>query len=167
MSRLEQGRRQPRARAARVPGLDGARLAVWLALAGAVAVAGVDPADPIPPVLVADASGCRLDRPGAAAPCSCAELTGSQRRLFGWPIPLNEAAPEDLSALPGIGPVRAAELVADRERRGRFERIEDLLRVRGIGPRSVEALRSAVFLAGPDPACSAGLGARAPAQRGR
>ena len=167
MSDPEPGGTPGRVRVTRVPVLDGARLAVWLALAGAVSIAGVEPGDPTPVALVADASGCRLDHPGAAGSCRCAELTGLQRRLFGWPIPLNQAAPEDLSVLPGIGPVRAARLVAERERRGGFDRIEELLRVRGVGPHSVEALRTAVFLSGPDPACSEGLTARIPKSRAR
>lgn len=142
------------ARVARVPGLDGARLVFWMALAGAVALGAIEsPAAP-PAALVAGASGCRLDHPGTAPPCSCRDLTGSQRLLFGWPIPLNLATAEDLEALPGIGPTRAAALVADREGRGRFERIEDLVRVRGIGPRTVERLRSSLVVAAPDPACA-------------
>jgi competence ComEA-like helix-hairpin-helix protein len=50
-------------------------------------------------------------------------------------LDLNRAGIADLDGLPGIGPVLAARIVEHRERSGRFARIEDLLAVRGIGPR--------------------------------
>jgi len=63
--------------------------------------------------------------------------------LFGLPIELNCAGARTLETLPGIGPVRARRIVAERARRP-FERVEDLLRVRGIGPKTLEQLRARV-----------------------
>lgn len=62
----------------------------------------------------------------------------------GTPVSLNTATELELAQLPGIGPSRAAAIVADRARNGRYARIEDLQRVRGIGPATVERLRSRV-----------------------
>jgi competence protein ComEA len=45
-----------------------------------------------------------------------------------------------LQLLPRVGPARAAAIVRERERAGRYRRIDSLRRVRGIGPRTVEAL---------------------------
>jgi len=56
-------------------------------------------------------------------------------------LSLNGATAEELAQLPGIGPVRAEAIVADRRRRGPFRRIEDLERVPGIGSQTVERLR--------------------------
>lgn len=56
-------------------------------------------------------------------------------------IDLNTATPAQLEALPMIGPKRAEAIVADRARRGPFRSVEDLDRVHGIGPRTVERLR--------------------------
>jgi competence ComEA-like helix-hairpin-helix protein len=53
----------------------------------------------------------------------------------------NRATAQELEALPGIGPVLAARIVADREAHGRFRRVEDLDRVSGIGPRMLERVR--------------------------
>jgi competence protein ComEA len=56
------------------------------------------------------------------------------------PLDLNAASAEQLTRLPGIGPRRAADIVAQRETR-RFERVSDLLRVRGIGRRTYIKLK--------------------------
>lgn len=70
------------------------------------------------------------------APPSEPELRGPARRLFGLPFDPNLADAATLETLPGIGVVRAAAIVRERER-GRFESVEDLLRVRGIGPATL------------------------------
>ena len=62
-------------------------------------------------------------------------------------VDLNRATARELDALPGIGPVLAARIIDHRERAGRFRRIEDLLAVRGIGPRLFERLRTRVTVA--------------------
>ena len=46
----------------------------------------------------------------------------------------NTATEAELAALPGLGPSRAAAIVADRESHGPFRAPIDLQRVRGIGP---------------------------------
>ncbi len=48
-------------------------------------------------------------------------------------VDINTAGLEDLQALPGIGPKRARMILDDRERRGPFDGIYDLLRIRGVG----------------------------------
>jgi len=45
-----------------------------------------------------------------------------------------------LRLLPGIGTGRAWEIVRDRERAPPYRRLEDLRRVRGIGPRTIERI---------------------------
>jgi competence protein ComEA len=57
---------------------------------------------------------------------------------------LNLAAEEDLRRLPGVGPTRAKAILALRARLGKFKRPEDLLRVKGIGRRSLARLRPLV-----------------------
>lgn len=59
-------------------------------------------------------------------------------------IDLNTASAPDLEALPGIGAVLAARIVADREARGRFRSVEDLVRVPGVGERVAAQLRPLV-----------------------
>ena len=57
------------------------------------------------------------------------------------PININDASPQELERLPGIGPALAARIVEHRERYGRFRRAEHLLLVRGISERRFRQLR--------------------------
>jgi competence protein ComEA len=59
----------------------------------------------------------------------------------GGGVDPNRAGAEDLVALPGIGPVLAARIVADRAASGPFASPEDLLRVPGIGPATLSRIR--------------------------
>jgi competence protein ComEA len=53
---------------------------------------------------------------------------------------LNVASAEELTKLPGIGAKRAQAIVALRAKLKRFTRPSDLLRVKGIGPRSLQRM---------------------------
>lgn len=61
-------------------------------------------------------------------------MNGRNLLLFGLPVPVNLADVSDLVAIDGIGPARAAAIVADRDSRGPFLQSADLARVKGIGP---------------------------------
>ena len=59
-------------------------------------------------------------------------------------IDLNRATVGELSALPGIGVVRAEAIVLDRIRNGPFRVLEDLDRVHGLGPETRRSLQDLV-----------------------
>ncbi len=59
-------------------------------------------------------------------------------------INLNTAGLAELDSLPGIGPTLAQRIIDERQRHGPFARIEDLLRVSGIGPALLEKIRDLV-----------------------
>jgi competence protein ComEA len=59
---------------------------------------------------------------------------------LGMPLELNRSQVADLIALPGIGPVLASRIVAERTRKGAFCTLRDLQRVRGIGPALLRRL---------------------------
>jgi competence protein ComEA len=59
-------------------------------------------------------------------------------------VTLNTATARDLAQLPAIGLIRARAIVEDRERRGPYRRLEDLIRVPGIGRGTIERLRGRV-----------------------
>jgi len=59
-------------------------------------------------------------------------------------VDLNEATAQQLANLHGIGPVLADRIVAYREEHGRFEVVEDLLDVPGIGEAKLALLRPGV-----------------------
>jgi competence protein ComEA len=57
-------------------------------------------------------------------------------------VAINRATEADLRRLPGVGATRAKAILALRDRLGgRFKRPEDLLRVKGIGRKSLARLR--------------------------
>ncbi|WP_431236604.1 ComEA family DNA-binding protein [Mycolicibacterium aichiense] len=60
------------------------------------------------------------------------------------PVNLNTATVEQLDALPGVGPVTAAAIVAWRDANGKFASVDQLGEVDGIGPARLEKLRALV-----------------------
>lgn len=58
-------------------------------------------------------------------------------------ININEADANALIALPGIGPARAEAIIAEREKR-RFRRVEDIMRVPGIGRKTFARIRGSI-----------------------
>lgn len=56
-------------------------------------------------------------------------------------VDVNTAGVAELERLPGLGPALAARIVAYREGRGRFRRVEELEAVPGLGPATVEKLK--------------------------
>jgi competence ComEA-like helix-hairpin-helix protein len=75
------------------------------------------------------------------APELPADLTSDDRFALGLAIDVNLATATELEAIPGIGPTRAAAIIADRERFGPFADVDALERVPGIGPSTIESIR--------------------------
>ena len=61
-------------------------------------------------------------------------------QALGSPVDINTADVAQLQALPGIGPKIAQRIVEERSR-GQFQSVDDLRRVAGIGPKTLEKLR--------------------------
>ena len=76
----------------------------------------------------------------------------------------NVASAEELDRLPGVGASKALRIVREREENGPYASVEDLARVSGLGPRSVERLRPHLRVAGGGGGGTA-AGRRAPAAR--
>lgn len=56
-------------------------------------------------------------------------------------INLNTASAADLQKLTGIGEKKAEQIIAYREQKGSFKKIEDLMQVSGIGEKTFESLK--------------------------
>ena len=105
-----------------------------------------------------EAAGGLLPDADTASLSLAARLTDGERidipRLSAAPVPeaapapldLNRATAAELDALPGIGPRRAQAILDYRAVSGGFARVEDLLLVEGIGPATLDALRTLVVV---------------------
>ena len=82
------------------------------------------------------------------APVVPADLTSDDRLALGLAIDVNVASSAELESIPGIGPTRAAAIVADRERFGPFADVDALERVNGIGAATLDAIRPFVEVRG-------------------
>jgi competence protein ComEA len=65
----------------------------------------------------------------------------SEKQIFQFQVDLNKAELPELIQLPGIGEVLAGRIVASRQKDGPFADLDDLRRIRGIGPKTMEHLR--------------------------
>lgn len=80
---------------------------------------------------------------GAAAALAESSPPGPPTAEQDTRININEAGVDELVRLPGIGPSRAEAIVVEREKRP-FRRIEDILRVPGIGRKTFARIRSSI-----------------------
>lgn len=85
-------------------------------------------------------AGASLRRPLTGSGSGVPARSGQGPETAVGPVDVNRADAEALQALPGIGPALAARIVAERRTRP-FESLDDLVRVRGIGPSTIVRVR--------------------------
>jgi competence protein ComEA len=90
------------------------------------------------------ADGARIAVPRKGETLPPAGGVGDAIDAAPGPVDLNTATPDQLDVLPGVGPATAAAIVRDRDEHGPFRSVDDLARVRGIGPAKLEQLRDLV-----------------------
>lgn len=134
---------------------------VYVYLSGAVAKPGLYAFDE--PVRVGEAleqAGNILAYGDSSAVNLAAEITDGEHihisyNLDGVPrgpviddglISLNEADETKLTELPGIGPSMAKRIIEHRQENGPFTAIEDLQKVKGIGPAKFQQIHDKVKL---------------------
>jgi comEA protein len=57
------------------------------------------------------------------------------------PVNINAATSEELQLVPGIGPSTAEKILQMRKSYGPFKSVDDLLAIRGLGPKRLEKMR--------------------------
>jgi competence protein ComEA len=72
---------------------------------------------------------------------STGSMAVKERMLLGIPLDPDLMGPDDWSCLPGIGPVLSGRIAADRQENGAFGALEGVLRVPGMGPGKLAAIR--------------------------
>jgi competence protein ComEA len=91
-----------------------------------------------------DGTQILVPREGEAPPAGVgAVATGG---AAGGLVNINTASATELEALPGIGEVLAATIVAYRDEHGPFASVDQLEDVSGIGPSTLEELRDLVTI---------------------
>jgi competence protein ComEA len=91
-----------------------------------------------------DGQRIAVPKQGQTLPTEVAPSGGGGSATPGAPVDLNTATAAELDALPGVGPATAAAIVQDREQHGPFRTVDDLARVRGIGPAKLAQLHDLV-----------------------
>jgi competence protein ComEA len=64
----------------------------------------------------------------------------------GLQVNINRASAAELETLPGIGPYLAQQIITYRQAHGPFKRIEDILDVPGIGPKTFEKIKNLISI---------------------
>ena len=75
--------------------------------------------------------------PVAAAPSATPKAGASEAR----PIDINAADSAALESVPGIGKSLSQRILSFREKNGPFQSVDDLLKVQGVGEKSIQKLR--------------------------
>ena len=95
----------------------------------------------------------RRSSPSLLAVPRCRRTTCSRRsRRRGRPpesapLNLNAATEAQLEAMPGIGAATATRIVEYRKKNGGFEKVEELMNVKGIGEKSFLKLKALISVA--------------------
>lgn len=97
--------------------------------------------------------------------CPGAVVLGAQDKSKKPPPPLkpfdiNSATYEQIHSLPGIGPVTTQRILDFRKKSGPFQRVEDLMAVRGISAKRLEKIRQYIVV---KPVAAAAAPAKTPA----
>ncbi|MFP4687900.1 MAG: ComEA family DNA-binding protein [bacterium] len=66
-------------------------------------------------------------------------------------IDINTASAENLERISGVGPTTANAIIQYREQHGKFNNIDELTNVSGIGPATIETMRNQVKVGGETP----------------
>jgi competence ComEA-like helix-hairpin-helix protein len=86
----------------------------------------------------------------AALLALCASVQ-AEKQPPAKPIDINVANVKELQELPGVGKVTAQRIIDLRQKSGRFHRVEDLLAIRGISQKKLDAMRPYVTISTPPP----------------
>src|SRR5688572_31407011 len=77
-----------------------------------------------------------------------ADAAGAEGKQIEGVVNINEASAAELQLLSGVGPSKA-ERILEYRRKQRFRTVEELGRVKGIGPKTVRRLRAHLTVSGP------------------
>ncbi len=117
-------------------------------LADALTAAGQDPAADLTNLNLAEKlkDGQKIVVPRQGPPAEGDGQAAGQAPAAkpGGKVNINTASPQELDSLPGIGPTMAERIITYRTQNGRFNTIEELKEVPGIGDKKFADLQALV-----------------------
>lgn len=124
----------------------------WIRTRRAAAAGSISGASSAPPATSAQASAPPEGAPAipatasGSAPASASSTKATAPCVVEGKVVLNTATAADLDKLPGIGLSKAQRIVELRTKLGKFSRLEELYRIKGIKRRLLDKLRPLVVL---------------------
>lgn len=110
--------------------------ALWFAAAGISAIA-----------TAADKAMEEKKAP-AATKDSAETKSAAAPKTGGLMVNINTASKDELKALKGIGDTKAQDIIDHRKKNGDFKSVDDLEKVKGIGPGAMKQIRSNITVTG-------------------
>ena len=74
------------------------------------------------------------------------KMDAAKRLALGLPLDINRASFDDLTLIPGVGGILAADIVAWREKIGRFETLDQMMEIKGIKGKKMSKLRQYLYV---------------------
>lgn len=105
-----------------------------------IEVPSTQPSAPQAPTYATAATAC------ATGASSAASTGGKLQKPGEGTVNINRAAVDEMQRLPGVGPSTAEKIVEYRSQIGRFTSPEQLMDVKGIGPKKLEKMRPFIAL---------------------
>jgi competence protein ComEA len=121
-------------------GIGAASIASGTGVPVSVAAAAPSTASPAAPAVPPSAKRDAPAAPSPSAPAPPQAPAGSPGLAPDGRVILNLASATELTRLPRVGPKRAEAILALRARLGKFRKATDLLRVKGIGKKTLDAM---------------------------
>jgi comEA protein len=79
----------------------------------------------------------------------CSPHVVAKKKPPAHPININTAGATELQQVPGIGPSTAQKILDTRKSYGAFKSVDDLLAIKGIGPKKLEKMRKYLTIGKP------------------
>ncbi len=95
------------------------------------------------PVIAAEPAAPQKQEPAKAAAAPAKKAPGLEGQ-----ININTATAEQLVLLPGVGKKTADAIIEYRTKNGNFKAVDDIAKVKGIGPKKLEKIKSYRILEG-------------------